>query len=151
MLLNVITIIIFIFLNIIIVIIIIINIVAMYRSQSIFILLIIIIKYQYLETTFIGLAINRIYVYAIWNFFFNRNIIFTYIFRLCVDRFLMCIRWIEKKFVKKRFFIKKWIFFYMISWRICSKGYNHFQISTFFRIFIVFIRFWTSWVSNFMF
>ena len=56
---------------------------------------------------------------------------FTYIHRLYIDRFLMCIRWIENKFVKKRFFVKKWNFFYVTSWRICSKKHNRFQIFDF--------------------
>ena len=51
----------------------------------------------------------------------------TYIHRPCVTRFLVCIRWIENKFVRKRFFVKKWNFFYMTSWRICSKGHSHFK------------------------
>ena len=53
--------------------------------------------------------------------------IFTYIYRSCIARFLMCIRWTENKFVKKRFFVKKWIFFYVTPWRICSKGHSRFQ------------------------
>ena len=91
MLLNVITIIISMLLSVIVVIIIIITI-AMYRSQLIYTLLIIIIKHQYSKTIFIGFTIDRIHAYTIRNISFNRNIIFTYILRLYVDRFLVCIR-----------------------------------------------------------
>ena len=74
------------FLNVIIIIIII----TIYRSQLTCILSTIIVKHQYFKTTFIGLTIDRIYAYTIRNISFNRNITFTYILRLCVDRFLMC-------------------------------------------------------------
>ena len=84
MLLSVIIIIIFMLLNVIVVIIIII-IIAIYRSQFIYILSIIIVKHQYSETTFIGLITDRIHAYTIRIFFFNQNIIFTYILRLYID------------------------------------------------------------------
>ena len=51
----------------------------------------------------------------------------TYIHWPCVVRFLVYIRWPANKFVRKRFFVKKWNFLYKTPWRICPKGHSRFQ------------------------
>ena len=91
-------------------------------------------------------------------FYSIEKFILIYIHRSCVIRFLIYIKWSANKFVRKRFFIKKWYFLYETSWRICSKGPNRFQKkkkkkkSDFpFRIFTVPIQFWTSRILNLIF